>query len=143
MKGNNDEIPTSGVQLVVSYLMELRTRRKKRRKSCLLLDAAIKAVNASILDSALRILEKMKYCEPLSGSELALLEEAERLLRTLPKNRRNESLEFKIARYLGRFLVGRLTLNAWLMIQNNIQLFLISLTPLCGLENSNSKALAT
>jgi|GEM_PF-4247404 len=65
-KDNSTGIPMSGVQLAVSYLKRLRTRRKKRRESCVLIDAAIDAANSEFLDTAVQSLERMKYCATIA-----------------------------------------------------------------------------
>lgn len=129
-KDNSTRIPKSGVQLAVFILRKLRTRRKRRRGSCVLIDAAIEAADSGRLDSAMRSLERLKYCVPITGEDLALLEEAMKLFE-MPIPQEKSSWSLKITNYLLNFAIGRALLNVWMMIQSNIQLSLISFSKQC------------
>jgi hypothetical protein len=97
-----------------------------------LIDAAIDAANSEFLDTAVQSLERMKYCATIAGEELGLLEAAIALLQNPPSIAENTSAAFKIVKYLYQFSLGRFTLHVWMMIQNNIQLSLISSSQQCS-----------
>lgn len=129
-KDNCIKIPESGVPLAVFILRKLHTRIKRQGGSCMSIDAAIEAANSGTLNSAMRILGNLKYCVPITGEELALLEEAIKLLEMSVPHKKS-SVSLKITNYLLKFAIGRALLSVWIIIQSKIQLSLISLGKQC------------